>query len=235
MKIARVENDFSVGEFDHQNWKKAEEISIEKYWSGEFAPSSRHAKGKLLWSAYALYIRFEAYQSEPLVISEKPILETKTRGLWDRDVCEIFIAPNREEPNRYFEFEIAPTGEWLDLEVRQFSGNRRTDFDYDSKMKSAAKIENGKVWMAIKMEWQAFGRIPKSGDVWCGNLFRCVGSGETRGYLAWQPTRTDAPNFHIPEAFGEFEFVNFKPHSLVKITAENFKNSASSASSAVKI
>ena len=49
--------------------------------------------------------------------------------------------------------------------------------------------------------------MPSSGDVWHGNIFRCVGKGENRGYLAWQPTETPAPNFHVPEKFGEFEFV----------------------------
>jgi alpha-galactosidase len=74
-------------------------------------------------------------------------------------------------------------------------------------MESAAKIEVGKVWMAMKIEWNAFGNTPKANDVWKGNLFRCVGSGKTRGYLAWSPTKTETPDFHVPEAFGEYEFV----------------------------
>lgn len=58
----------------------------------------------------------------------------------------------------------------------------------------------------IKINWQAFGKKPNEGKIWHGNLFRCVGEGETRGYLAWQPTMTEKPNFHFPEAFGEIEF-----------------------------
>ena len=38
-------------------------------------------------------------------------------GLWDRDVCEIFIAPDEHVIERYFEFEAAPTGEWLDVAI----------------------------------------------------------------------------------------------------------------------
>ncbi|NJM52514.1 MAG: hypothetical protein HC846_03415 [Blastocatellia bacterium] len=63
---------------------------IDKYWSGELAPISRHFKTRLLWSPNSLYVRFEANQIEPLVISEKPNLSSKTHGLWERDVCEIF-------------------------------------------------------------------------------------------------------------------------------------------------
>ena len=207
IKIAHIEKDFPVQELDNKLWQKANEVSIEKYWSGENAPVGRHAKAKLLWSGTALYVRFEANQNEPLVISQKPNLKSKTKGLWDRDVCEIFLAPNPKEFRKYFEFEIAPNGEWIDLGIYQKTDERITDWDYDSGMKSAAKIEKGKVLMAIKVEWKAFGKQPKAGEVWLGNLFRCVGAGETRGYLAWSPTGTKEPSFHVPEKFGEFEFV----------------------------
>lgn len=205
-KISLIENDFPIAEFDNENWQKAEEIVIEKYWSGKKAPLGRQFKAKLLWSATALYVRFEANQSEPLVISDTPNLSGKTKGLWDRDVCEIFLAPNAKEFRKYFEFEVAPTGEWIDVGVYQKPKKRITDLEYSSGMQASAKIGKDKIWMAIKIEWKAFGKIPQAGEIWKGNLFRCLGEGETRGYLAWQPTKTDKPNFHVPIAFGNFEF-----------------------------
>lgn len=207
IKIAHVKKDFSIAELDNKFWAKATEISIENYWSGERADDGRRFKAKLLWSDSALYVRFEANQTEPLIVSGKPNLESKTRGLWDRDVCEIFIAPNANEPRKYYEFEIAPTGEWIDLGIYQLPDRRETDFDYNSGMQSAARIEKDKIVMAIKVEWKALGKTPNAGDVWKGNLFRCVGAGSTRGYLAWRATKTKTPNFHVPEAFGEFEFI----------------------------
>lgn len=205
MKINFTE-DFPITDFTDNNWTKADEVLVEKYWSGESAPVGRHFKAKLLWSDSALYVRFEANQAEPLIISETPNLSTKTNGLWDRDVCEIFLAPNPDEFRKYFEFEVAPTGEWIDLEVYQMPDKRETNFDYWSGMQTAGKIEKNKVWMAYKIEWKAFGKIPQTGEIWKGNIFRCVGKGKTRGYLAWQPTLTEKPNFHVPEKFGEFEF-----------------------------
>jgi alpha-galactosidase len=56
--------------------------------------------------------------------------------------------------------------------------------------------------------WQAFGRAPEKHETWRANLFRCIGAGEERGYLAWQPTRTAKPNFHVPEAFGKLIFID---------------------------
>ena len=206
-QIAHINNDFEISEFDSKSWDKAKDLLIDKYWSGILAPFGRHLKTNLLWSNTALYVRFEANQSEPLIISKTPNILSKTHGLWDRDVCEIFIAPNKSEVRKYFEFEIAPNGEWIDLGVHQLAAKRKTDLEYNSGMQSASKIEKHKVWMALKIEWKAFNKTPKAGDIWMGNLFRCVGSGETRGYLAWQATKTKTPNFHVPTKFGEFEFV----------------------------
>ena len=206
IKIAHIEKNFSVKEFENQLWQKAEEITVDKYWSGEDAPGGRQFKAKMLWSDSALYVRFEANQEEPLVVSEEANLKTKTRGLWDRDVCEIFVAPEKDEFRKYFEFEIAPNGEWIDLGIHQMPDRRETDLHYESGMQSAARIEKNTVWMAIKIEWKALGKAPQAGEIWLGNLLRCIGSGETRGYLAWQPTETEKPNFHVPEKFGEFEF-----------------------------
>jgi hypothetical protein len=207
IKIKRAAKDFSVSDFNNENWKRATETAIENYWSGKRAEAERHATAKILWSDAALYVRFEAAQNEPLIINDEPNLNEKTRGLWDRDVFEIFVAPDFNQPRKYYEFEVAPTGEWIDLAIEIApDGKRATDFDYQSEMETAARIETNKILSAMKIEWRAFGKTPKTGDVWKGNLFRCVGSGKTRGYLAWRPTKTEKPNFHVPEAFGEFEF-----------------------------
>ena len=81
-----------------------------------------------------------------------------------------------------------------------------TDTENGSGMETTAKVTGQTVVMAMKIPWKAFGRTPRSGDVWLGNLFRCVGKDPGRGYLAWRPTMTEKPNFHVPAAFGEFVF-----------------------------
>ena len=159
IKIAHIKDDFSIKELDNKSWKKARDVVINRYWSGENASVGRHFKAKLLWSNSALYVRFEANQTEPLVVSVKANLKTKTLGLWDRDVCEIFLAPNKSEPRKYFEFEIAPNGEWIDLEIYQKPDERITDWGYNSEMQSAARIEKDKITTAMKVEWKAFGEF----------------------------------------------------------------------------
>lgn len=207
LTITHITADLSIERLDDPAWQETSQVLVSRYWTGKPAAKGREFSAKLLWSDTALYVRFEASQSEPLVVSEKPDTSQKTVGLWDRDVCEIFIAPDTSQRNKYFEFEIAPTGEWIDLAIEVTSQKRKTDLDYKSGMTSAARIDKDKVVMAIKIPWKAFGvASPKTGDIWLGNLFRCVGRDPGRGYLAWQPTMTPVPNFHVPEAFGEFEF-----------------------------
>lgn len=208
LTIRHITDNFPINRLDAAAWGNAPQVLVSKYWSGEAAPPSRHMRARALWSNDALYVRFEAVQAEPLVVSDKPNLKTKTIGMWERDVSEIFIARDRTRPDRYYEFEIAPNGEWLDLMIEVGPAERFTDWDYRSSMESAVRIDKGKVIMAVKVPFASMGGPPKIGDVWLGNLFRCVGQGKTRGYLAWRPTRTKEPAFHVPEAFGEFEFGN---------------------------
>lgn len=208
IQINYLEKDFTISELTNKAWLRATDILINHYWSGTSAPPGRQFTAKLLWSDAALYIRFTANQTEPLIVSDNPDRSKKTLGLWNRDVCEIFIAPDKNKRNKYFEFEIAPTGEWVDLGIEITANGRLTDQEYMSGTESSAQIQSDKIVMAIKIPFSSLGKAPKTDDIWLGNLFRCVGSGPTRGYLAWQPTKTREPAFHVPEAFGEFWFVN---------------------------
>jgi hypothetical protein len=179
---------------------------ITRQWSGAAAAVERHAEVRICWSEEALHVRFVGNQQEPLVVSEEPKTDRKTLGLWDRDVCEIFIAPDPEKPKRYFEFEAAPTGEWVDLGIVIAPEGRITDWDYQSGMVTAATVENAAIRVGIKIPWSASIPKPSPNDVWLVNLFRCVGPEAPDRYLAWRPTHTPEPNFHVPEAFGRLVF-----------------------------
>ena len=204
--VAYIADDFDINELENAAWQQARAVAVTTYWSGETAPEGRHFEARLLWSDTHLYAKFTARQTEDLVVNPTPNTTMKTNELWERDVCEIFIAPDRMRPNRYLEFEVAPTGEWIDLAIEIAGDVRNTDWEFASQMKIAADIADTSVTMAIKVPFAAFDASPARGDVWLGNIFRCVGSGTTRGYLAWRPTRTETPAFHVPSAFAEIRF-----------------------------
>ncbi len=207
VEALRVEEEIDVSDFGHEAWAGARVVPIERYWSGERAPEGRRAEARVLWDAAGLGVRFAYRQEEPWVVAEAPRVERKTVGLWERDVCELYVAPNPDAPERYYEFEVAPTGEWLDLAIEKTDDGRETDWDYRSGMAAAARVEGGRITILLRVPWEGLGARPRAGESWRGNLYRCVGAGATRGYLAWRPTLAPEPNFHVPERFGRFKFV----------------------------
>lgn len=196
-----------VGDFQSPSWKAAMPIHLAKYWSGADAPAERHAEVRVIWSSQGLHARFDCHQHEPVVSEANPQTAKKTIGLWDRDVCEIFLAPGSQTPEKYFEFEAAPTREWLDVAISLVEDVRESDWEFHSGMTVAAKMEESRVLVGMLIPWSSHLPRPQKGDLWRANFFRCVGSGADRGYVAWQPTFSPEPGFHVPAAFGWIEFV----------------------------
>jgi hypothetical protein len=197
----------SADDFENDGWQKCQPAAIAHQWSGAPAPVERHAEVRICWSDEALHVRFVGNQNEPLVVSSEPRTDRKTLGLWDRDVCEIYVAPDLKNPSRYFEFEAAPTGEWVDLGIVIASEGRLTDWDFASGMRAAAEVEETRIKVRIDIPWSESIPKPRPDDVWLVNLFRCVGPEAADRYLAWRPTYTPEPNFHVPAAFGKLYFI----------------------------
>ena len=201
-----VDRPIAESDFDSETWQRCQPVKIKHLWSGEPAAAARHAEARICWSNEALHVRFVGAQHEALVVSANPVTDKKTLGLWDRDVCEIFLAPDASNPSRYFEFEAAPTGEWVDLGITLTPSGRETDWDFASGFTTAAKLEQDQLFVGMRIPWSKAIPKPKPGDVWGVNVFRCVGPEAPDRYLAWRPTRTPEPAFHLPEAFGTLRF-----------------------------
>lgn len=204
MKIPFVHSNGDRISISDPIWSGIPEQLIGTDWKGDICETSRHFYFQLGWNERFLFARFRTKRNAECVISATPDLTTKTLGLWDRDVCEIFVAPALETPKEYFEFEIAPTGEWVDLGLRFEDGKRITDTRYVSNSLFETEIHGDEDLMMIAIPWESVGFTPSSGKSIKGNVFRCTGSEPGRGYLALWPTRSEYPNFHVPEAFGEF-------------------------------
>ena len=131
--------------------------------------------------------------------------------LWDRDVVEIFLGSDWQNTRRYREFEIAPTGDWIDLaiDLDRRGGNDRS---WRSGWTTTARIDTErKIWYAAaRIPLNAISETPVvRGTRWRGNLYRIDGEGSdaVRSFLCWRPscvTNRD-PN-HVPERFGAFVF-----------------------------
>jgi hypothetical protein len=197
----------ALNDFASTEWTNARPVYLTRYWSGAEAPQERHASARVLWSDDALHVLFDCRQEEPLVVAQNPETKRKTIGLWDRDVCEIFVAPDPEAPEIYYELEAAPTGEWLDVAINFKKAPRESDWGFSSGITLAVRREGQQLLIRMRIPWSRHIPRPESGQSWRVNFLRCIGAGENRGYLAWKPTLTPEPNFHVPSAFGWLWFV----------------------------
>jgi alpha-galactosidase len=183
-------------------WATASPIRFSADWQGLNADAQRETEVRLLWTPESLYLRFDARYRTITIFSDA---ETNGRRdqLWDRDVCEAFLQPDPSELRRYKEFEVAPNGFWIDLDIAP-SGKQ----DLRSGLRRRTDIDE------VNKRWQAVLALPMkslmerfdSSAVWRANFYRVEGPAEPRFYCAWRPTHTAQPNFHVPEAFGKLLF-----------------------------
>ncbi len=187
-------------------WRDARLLDIDRDWRGEAAPHELKTTARVLWSEREIFFGFECGYAE-LDVDREFDLNEERYALWDRDVCEAFIrSPIEPHEKHYREFEVAPTGQWLDLIIDR--SRMVADWRWRSGMRTAGEIvESEKIWRAaMAIPFDAFGLKPKAGDLWHANLFRVSRLAGVRRYLALSPTFTEKPNFHVAEAFVKLRF-----------------------------
>jgi hypothetical protein len=161
------------------------------------------------WTDTGLYLLFICpYRS--LNTFQPPQNDQPRRGLWDRDVVEMFLGDDWENIRHYREFEIAPTADWIDLAIDL--DHRGQGRGWRSGWKTTARIdEKSKIWYAAcQIPLKSVSEKPvQAGTRWRANLYRIDGDGPDpqRRFMCWQPTCVvnRDPN-HVPENFGTLIF-----------------------------
>jgi hypothetical protein len=162
------------------------------------------------WTDTHLYLLFVCpYRELNLWLPAQPGRDRDK--LWDRDVVEVFLGDDWKNIRHYREYEIAPTGDWIDLAIdldRKGYGAK-----WESGWRTAARIdEKAKIWYAAAaIPLKSVSAHPVvAGTRWRSNLYRIDGKGPDAGrrFMCWQPTCVvnRDPN-HVPEAFGTIVFV----------------------------
>jgi hypothetical protein len=194
---ARLDTDF---------WETAMWQSIAFTWNGELAPPECHTSFASRWTSNFLYFAFRARYRQ-LTICDLPALDVRTPQLWNKeDVVEIFLAPNPNLINRYKEFEVSPSAQWIDIDLDCDRG--KINYEWSSRMEACTWVDKS------LHQWQAEFRVPliafspiqlKTGTEVAVNAFRVELKSDL--YLAWSPTYTPRPNFHVPSQFGRMVFI----------------------------
>jgi hypothetical protein len=200
---ARVDREIVLNAADPApDWQRAVPVCFHTDWRGCRPEPKRETSVCVLWSPQMLYLRFECHYHELFVFPDSDA-SGRRNHLWDRDVAEVFIQPDPSQERHYKEFEIAPNGMWVDLDI--FPGGMS---DLNSGMtRSVVLNEASRRWtaeLAIPMSCLTKNFDPNA--IWRINFFRIEGPKEPRHYMAWQPTHAPTPNFHVPNAFGLLRF-----------------------------
>jgi predicted TIM-barrel fold metal-dependent hydrolase len=185
-------------------WDKAPVTRLE-YGSLDVKPQHKSSTAiRAVYTTDSLYLRYDAPYTE-LMTFEPPRFDSERVGLWDRDVVEAFMESDPQNPKIYYEYEVAPTNEKLDLIISPQIPDVQKRLDWNSGWESFVSVDEGKkVWTTVM-------RIPlksmwpqgvQPGNRKRINFYRIDRA--QQAFLAWNPTLTRT--FHTPERFGWLEF-----------------------------
>jgi Carbohydrate family 9 binding domain-like len=192
------------------SWKQAESAEFDTSASGKSHFPEISTRVASVWTDSNIYFLFLChYDSLNVYQGEDPKVERWR--LWDRDVAEVFLNPQPERVNHYYEFEMAPNNQWIDLEIDR-TKDAFNNASWNSGFDHATRID------AKNYVWTAEMRIPVSsmnvnamhpGVEWRANFFRASGEGgdDRRKFLAWSII-PEGKTFHVPTRFGILRLVN---------------------------
>lgn len=190
-------------------WKRSASTPMMKDCTHNIDYPDLSSEVRAFWTETDLYLLFICPYKK-LNIFEPPQNDQPRNKLWDRDVVEFFLGSDWNEIRKYREFEISPTGDWIDLAIDL--SRKNYDREWRSGWKTTARIdEKEHIWYAAaRVPLKSVSEIPvKVGTRWRMNLYRIEGEGpdSRRHFLCWQPTCAVGrdPN-HVPEHFGMLVF-----------------------------
>lgn len=199
-------------------WKNAASAWITKDCTRTLDYPMLKSQVRAFWTDQYLYLLFVC-PYETLNLFLPPQNDRPRHGLWDRDVVEMFLGSDWNNIGHYREFEIAPTGDWIELAIDFDLKTRQTtdERNWRSGWQKMAKIdEQSHVWYAsTRIPLKAItSQTIRPGTRWRANLYRIDGQepDSQRRFLCWQPTCAPGqdPN-HVPENFGTLVFTETVP------------------------
>ena len=132
-------------------WSKGSSAWILKDCSRELDYPELRTEVRGLWNDTHLYFLFIGPYRKLNVFL--PAQNDRPRDkLWDRDVVEMFLGDDWKNIRHYREFEIAPTGDWIDLAINLDS--KSYDHNWRSGWQVQARIDQQ------AHRWFAAARIP---------------------------------------------------------------------------
>jgi hypothetical protein len=112
-------SDFAVdGNLSKPFWERAKWIEFDHDPTGKMENPSVKTRVAAIWSDRYIYFAFSG-RYDSLNVYEGEDISKERWELWARDVVEVFLNPRPARISHYYEFEVAPNNQWIDLEIEK--------------------------------------------------------------------------------------------------------------------
>lgn len=192
-------------------------------WTGfpaiEWGPARYATRFRAAWSDEGLYLRFDATDPSPW-----HTMTRRDEPLWDEEVVEIFLDPDRSGRD-YYELEVNPANVVCDLRMISPWPDKKGDVDWDlAGLETRVRPLGGEGgttgWTVTAfLPWRGLSALPSAGkvalpprpgDAWRFNVFRIERPGgpgapeKDAVFAAWSPP--SVRSFHDAGAFRDLVF-----------------------------
>jgi hypothetical protein len=207
-----ISSDFTPdGDLAKSVWRDAPRVKFDRDVRAEKPFPDSETQVASLWTPDYVYLGYRCTYRTLNVYEGEDIAQERYE-LWNRDTAEAFINPAPERFNHYYEFEVAPNNQWVDLEI-DLTKTPFGNVGWDSHFAHATKIDaQNHVWTAeMKIPVKSMGaKALQPGAAWRLNLYRLDGPGDDtqRHFLSWSPLPPGKnQSFHQPASFGIIKFI----------------------------
>jgi hypothetical protein len=194
-------------------------------WAGtlaiEWGPATYATRFRAAWSDQGLFLRFDATDPSPW-----HTMTRRDEHLWDEEVVEIFLDPDRSGRD-YYELEVNPANVVCDLRMVSPWPDKKGDIDWnlaglETRVHTRGGGSGAGGWTVTAfLPWRGLrtlpsaGKValpPKPGDAWRFNVFRIERPGGKASpekdavFAAWSPP--SVKSFHDAGAFRDLVFVS---------------------------
>jgi uncharacterized protein (DUF362 family) len=186
------------GRADDPAWARAPAVAFDRDWAGE--PTGITTRARFLWSPAGLHVLYELEGAGLFVDRSRPT-DVERDKLFQEDCVELFLAPDPARRTRYAEVEIGPLGHVFDLLVDRAARSSNAGFSSGARVATTQDAAARRAVIEALLSAPEIASALRPGARLPMGLYRMEGRAP-RHYLAWSPTRTKKPNFHVPDAFG---------------------------------
>lgn len=154
-----------------------------------------------LWNHQALFLIFSGAYQRP--VPPVPERIDRTERLWElEEVYECFVGLDARQSQTYLEFEVAPDGRWIDLQINFQGGFTGKAPLAPTGFRCRSSVSSG-IWSSVfQIPWPALGCSSDLPGCLDCNFYRSVPASLGGHLMSWAPVGYGERCFHRPEKFG---------------------------------